>query len=144
MPVLTVVYARSHTIGGLLIRYADRFGKWSHCGVVTPKKTVIEARAFHSVVETPLLEFFKRYSASEYRHFECPQPEVGLQWARDQIGKGYDYWALLGLALRRGTWAEDDRWHCSELVEATLMQAGKRRFIDAPDIITPNISYMVI
>ena len=32
---LVVVYARSHSIGGLLIRHADRFGRWSHCGVVT-------------------------------------------------------------------------------------------------------------
>lgn len=141
---LVVAYARSHTVGGLLIRHADRFGRWSHCGVVTEQATVIEARAFHGVVETPAREFFDRYPVVEFRNIRCPDPTLGALWARNQVGKGYDYGALLGLALRRKSWAEDDRWQCAELVEATLVKAGKRRFIDAPDVISPNLSYMVI
>lgn len=141
---LVVVYARSHTLGGLLIRHADRFGRWSHCGIVTERNTVIEALAFKGVVETPAADFFSRYPVVEFRNVACPDPAVGELWARNQVGKGYDYAALLGLALRRGSWADDGRWHCSELVEAALVQAGKRRFIDAPAVISPNLSYMVI
>lgn len=141
---LVIVYARSHTVGGLLIRHADRFGRWSHCGIVTPESTVIEARAFRGVVETPAAEFYARYPTVEFRNLDCPDPARGVLWARNQVGKGYDYAALLGLALRRGSWAEDDRWHCSELVEAALAEAGRRRFIDAPAVISPNLSFMVI
>lgn len=141
---LVVAYARSHTLGGVLIRHADRFGRWSHCGVVTDPATVIEARAFKGVVETPLREFVRRYPAVEFRNIACPAPAVGLVWLRRQLGRGYDYGALLGLALRRQSWADDDRWHCSELVEAALAQAGRRRFIDSPAVISPNLSYMVI
>jgi uncharacterized protein YycO len=141
---LVIVYARSHTIGGLLIRHADRFGRWSHCGVVTPESTVIEARAFHGVVETEASEFYNRYPTVEFKNVVCPDPLRGVLWTRNQVGKGYDYPALAGLALRRGSWADEDRWHCSELVEAALVQAGKRRFLDAPAVISPNLSYMVI
>lgn len=144
MTSLAVVYARSHTIGGLLIRHADRFGRWSHCGIVTPDNTVIEALALRGVVETPAAQFYARYPALEFRNIACADPLRGVQWARDQLGKGYDYTALLGLALRRGSWADEDRWHCSELVEAALAQAGKRRFIDSPAVISPNLSFMVI
>lgn len=45
MPHLNVVYARSHTPGGLLIRARDPFGRWSHCAILTDAGTAIEALA---------------------------------------------------------------------------------------------------
>lgn len=141
---LVIVYGRSATLGGLLIRHADRFGRWSHCGVVTPENTVIEALAFRGVVETPAAEAYARYTRIEFANIDCPDPGAGVRWARSQVGRGYDYAALVGLALRRKSWAEDGRWHCSELVERALAEAGRRRFRDSPAIISPNLSFMVM
>lgn len=145
MSTITVVYARSHNIGGLLIRHADRWGRWSHCGIVSERNTVIEALAFKGVVETPVDDFFERYEAGRTAivSIKCAEPEVGLLWAKAQIGKGYDYLAVLGSAIRE-SWQEPDRWMCSELVESTLAAAGNRRFRDGPARISPNLSYMVI
>jgi uncharacterized protein YycO len=148
MPVLTAVYARSHTIGGLLIRNADLVSRrWSHCGICTDHNTVIEALAFKGVVETPWAEFVDRYSGVTQRTFkevQCRDPEMGQRWARTQIGKGYDYLALLGITLGRTSWQQDKRWHCSEFVESVFSVSGARRFLDHPSVISPNLSYMVI
>lgn len=148
MPVLTAVYARSHTLGGLLIRNADLTSRrWSHCGICTLNDTVIESVAFKGVIETPWEDFAKRYSGVSQRTFkevQCKDPELGLRWARHQVGKGYDYFALLGLSLRRSSWQQDDRWHCSEFVESAFAVAGARRFLDHPSVISPNLSYMVL
>lgn len=146
MPKLYVVYARSHTIGGLVIRHTERWGRWSHCGVVVDDgSAVVEARAFHGVVSTPLQAFKRRYAHSRMalKTVNCPDPLAGEAWVKAQIGKPYDYGAVFG-ALVRESWQDDDRWMCSELVEAALVQAGARRFVDVPSRISPNVSFMVI
>jgi uncharacterized protein YycO len=141
---LAVLYARSITLGGLIIRHRDPFGRWSHCGLMTNDGTVIEARVMRGVTETPLADFLLRYS--EHRidktHIDCPDPAAGLSWARKQIGKPYDWRSVVGLGLR-ASWNEDDSWQCAELVEAALTHAGRARFRPCPSRITPNISWMV-
>lgn len=144
MPDLVVAYCRSATLGGFLIRNADRWGHWSHCGLLTPDETVIEARAFHGVVEVPRSEFAQRYysGALSYATIECPDPAAALSWARAQVGKGYDYGAVLGNLVRE-SWQDDSRWTCSELIEGALAQGGRARFRDAGWRISPNLSAMV-
>ena len=145
MPSLTVVYARSHTVGGLLIRFRDPFGRWSHCGVVTERQTVIEAESFKGVVETDIQEFVSRYKSAAYAfvEVECPNPQAGIDWYRGQVGRGYDYLGILGLALRTG-WEDRNKWQCAEGVETSLIHAGKNRFRNQPSFISPSLSYMVI
>lgn len=142
MPALTVIYSRSRTLGAPLIRHADRFGRWSHCGILAPDGWVIESRAFHGVAETPWAEFIDRVSHHELRSIACPDPDAAIAFARSQIGKGYDYRAILGLAMRN-SWEEPDRWHCAELVEAALVAGGRRRFLSEAWRISPNMSFIV-
>lgn len=144
MAALVVAYCRSPSIGGFLIRNADRWGRWSHCGLLTPEATVIEARAFHGVVETPRSEFVRRYvrGAMEFVAVDVVDPAAAYAWAREQVGKGYDYGAILGNVLRE-SWQDDSRWECSELVEMAIAKAGRERFRDAPWRISPNLSFMV-
>ena len=47
--------------------------------------------------------------------------------AASQIGKPYDYTAILGLGLRRD-WQEEDAWFCSELVAWAFQHAGEPLF----------------
>lgn len=146
MAKLTVIYARSATLGGVLIRARDPFGKWSHCAVMTDDHSVIEAESLKGVVETPLGDFLARYPGQTQREFvevECPDPSAGIAWARTQVGKGYDYLAIFGL-LTRGSWQSDGRWMCSELAERTLIESGRSRFRDFPHHISPNLSWMTL
>jgi hypothetical protein len=143
MQFANIIYARSHSLGGILIRNHEAFGRWSHCGLMTPDNTVLESRAFHGVTETPHREFVGRYPFSCIVSIDCPRPELAIGWFRDQLGKGYDYLAILGLLARR-SWQEDDRWHCCEAVEMALTVGGHQRFRDSPWRISPNASYMVI
>lgn len=140
---LQVVYSRSHSIGGIAIRFLDRFGQWSHCGIVSHEGTVIEAVAFKGVIETPLVKYYARYAAFHIVQIPCDNPEGAIEFARSQIGKPYDYWGAIGIAVRRKSWSDEDAWQCSELVEASLKSAGRTRFRNDPAVITPNISFMV-
>lgn len=149
MGVLRVIYARSHTLGGLWIRHHDNVAprRWSHSGAIVDtgpgEPFVIEARAFHGVTQTPLDEFIERYSATEIVEYEAPDPKAGDEWACAQIGKRYDYLAVFGRAFRT-SWQDEGSWHCQELNEQRLVLAGARRFRSEPALITPNLGYMVI
>lgn len=46
-----------------------------------------------------------------------------LEFARAQIGKPYDWKAIVGFIIRRD-WMNDNSWTCSELVTFTFLQAG--------------------
>lgn len=142
MSHLNVVYCRSHTLGGLLIRAASWWEQWSHCGIVTPKATIIEARAFKGVVESDLDEFVQRYSELEVVKVACPDPAAAIEFARMQIGSGYDYGAIAEFVLRAGL-NKRKRWHCVELVETALVAGGRDRFRREPHRVSVAQSYMV-
>lgn len=139
----TIIYSRSWTIGSPLIRHADRWGQWSHCGVVVPDGRVIEARAFHGVVATPRRDFDKRASSQEVVHITVPDLDAGLAWLDQQVGKGYDYAGILGNAFRQN-WHDPERWQCAELVEAFLASCGRARFRADAWRISPNMSWSVL
>lgn len=140
----TVVYARSHSVGGVWIRWHDNVapGRWSHVGVVVGDQ-VIESRAFSGVTVGPLAEFVSRYPKHEFVDYVVPNPSAGREWLVRQIGAGYDYLAIFGRMFRR-SWQSEGRWHCQELVEGYLRAAGRQRFRDSPAHITPNLGYMVL
>ena len=143
MSTLIAVYSRSATLGGLLLRYSDRWGGWSHCGVVTPQNTIIEARAFHGVVESSMAEFVGRCSHCEFTRIDVPDADAGVAWAREQLGKPYDYGAVAG-NLFRESWQDDDKWECSELLEGAVAKAGRPRFRQQTWRISPNLSWSVL
>lgn len=142
MDQITVVYSRSRSIGGLLIRAASWWEQWTHCGIVTEDYSVIEARAFHGVVETPWDEFRDRYTTLERVRVNCPAPQSGIAWARSRLGSGYDYGALAEIVLRNPM-QDGDRYQCAELVESALIAASRFRFRKQPHQVTVAQSYMV-
>lgn len=62
-----------------------------------------------------------RYSKIE--QFTAPGIEKAYEWAKTQIGKPYDYSAILGTALNRD-WHDLARWFCSELVIVSFEEVG--------------------
>ena len=144
MSTATIVYSRSFGITTPLIRHADRWGRWSHAGIVTPGlQNVVEARALRGVVVTPYVEFVERATQHDVVEIEVPDLAAGLAWLEPQIGKGYDYRAVAGHLFRQ-SWEDEDRWHCAELVEAFLAACGRRRFRHSAWRISPNNSWSVV
>lgn len=144
MPDVRVVYARSRDPGSLLVRAASWWAPWSHVGLVTPEGTVIEARALHGVVETPLADFERRVSAHRIVEVACPDPDAALEFARSQIGSGYDWGAVVAFISRRLGRGTETRWQCAELVEMALKVGGARRWRVPVDRVTPRQSWMVM
>lgn len=139
----TIVYSRSRSLSTVLIRGADRWGRFSHCGVVTPNDTVIEARLLGGVIETPRDKFNARASHQELVHIPVFDLDAGLEWLSSQRGKGYDVLAILG-NIARESWQDEDRWQCAELVETFLTKCGRPRFRPDAWRISPTQSWSVL
>jgi uncharacterized protein YycO len=140
--IVKVIYCRSRNLGSWMLRTA-LWSKWSHCAIVTPEKTVIEAAAFHGVREVPFDGFIAQHSACGVRVVSVPDARAALRFARAQIGKPYDWQGVFGLALRDDAWQDDSAWFCSELVEAVLAHGGRQRFVNDAQRVTPQHSWMV-
>ncbi len=87
---------------------------WSHVALVDGD-TVIEATAAHGVRRTLLMDALSHARDFAFADIACADPAAAIAAAASQIGKPYDYSALLGLYLHRD-WQQDDAWFCSELV----------------------------
>lgn len=146
MAAARIIYARSHTLPGLLIRHFDGAGRrhWSHAGIVVgsdhEETMVIEARFLGGVQRTTLRSFIERYSRTQTVVYEVPDLEAGYRWLAAQAGKPYDWTAVLGHLARRD-WSDEERWHCQELAEGFLAACGLRRWRPAPHLITPNAGF---
>lgn len=138
-----ILVGRSLTLGGEIIRMFDNgvSHHWSHGAVLLPgHQEVIDSRALHGVQRRDHQEFHLQYSRSRLVSFEVPNAAAGYLWLAQQVGKSYDYLAVLGRLARRG-WQDDSRWHCWELVEGFLAASGLHRWRDQPQRITPNMGY---
>lgn len=85
---------------------------WSHVDFVLPDGNLLGARLKGGVqVRKPGYAPFSRTLV-----LECPDaPERVYDFALSQVGKPYDWWAIVGMGLRHD-WRDPARWFCSELV----------------------------
>lgn len=114
MQYIPVIFGRNHKVGSLLIRLVCR-SRWSHVGIVINGTHVLESIAFKGVVITPIEEFKKRYSSIEEAEMPAINKKLAILKAMTEVGKNYDYYALLGILLRT-KWGSANKWFCSELV----------------------------
>lgn len=138
---MQVVYCRRLNLGSLLLR-TGMWSSWSHCAILTPDNTAIEAAAFEGVVERPYADFIADKSEFSLKTIEVPDDAAAIAWARTQIGKPYDWLGAIGIALHR-EWQQDDSWFCSELVEGAAVRGGRQRFVNQAQRVTPQSSWMV-
>jgi uncharacterized protein YycO len=125
MPSIRLLFTTTSKPFSAAIR-ALTWSRWSHVAIIDGD-TVIEAAALQGVCRTPLraaIEHAREYASGYLR---CANPQAVIEAAASQIGKPYDYTAILGLGLRRD-WQEDDAWFCSELVAWSMAQAGTPLF----------------
>lgn len=129
MTAMRVVFSRPKTLTSWLIRLLT-FSKWSHVALVDGA-LVYEAR-YPKVQVTPLAEFLKRNRDFEYRTIEGDPRLI-----RAEVGKPYDWLAVLAMLNPWREWNTDDKWFCSELVAhatGTFSDVGR---------VTPQMLYLI-
>lgn len=99
---------------------------WSHVALVDGDD-VIEATAPAGVRRFPVIQAVAHAKRGQVVDLPCRDPRAVIEAAASQIGKSYDYTAIVGLGLHRD-WQEDDAWFCSELVAWSFAQAGESLF----------------
>ena len=99
----------------------------------------------NGVRDTLMVEFVARYPTLEYRPLDIDPEQLGPSraWLRAQVGKPYDWTALLSWIVRRD-WQEPDAWFCSELSEAFIGAWARPRFREAVSRVTPRHQDMLI
>lgn len=59
------------------------------------------------------------------RTYLVPNLEMGIAWAREQIGKDYDIKGAFGVAIAPGRdWSSEEDWFCYEFAAAFLKACG--------------------
>ena len=105
---------------------ACTWSNWSHVAVIDGDE-VIEATAPAGVRRFPVVQAIDHAKRGQIVELPCRDPGAVIAAAASQLGKPYDYTAVLGLGLKRD-WQQDDSWFCSELVAWAFEQAGEPLF----------------
>lgn len=108
-----------------LIR-AVTWGRWSHVALsLDGGETVYEATGQHGVTLTPVSALIAR--SSEFRVVEIDVPDEVVPRLKaeaiKELGKGYDWMGIFGIAIHRD-WQNDQDWWCSEYFAIIFQRAG--------------------
>lgn len=120
-----VMFSTTGSLFSATIR-ALSWSEFSHCAIVDGD-SIIEAHALHGVIRTPMSEAVARNRRTVLVDLPCVDPQAVIDAAAGQIGKPYDWTAILGLGLSRD-WQNDDAWFCSELVAWSFDAGGSPLF----------------
>ncbi|NLR73597.1 YiiX/YebB-like N1pC/P60 family cysteine hydrolase [Leeia aquatica] len=139
--MITLLFTTSYHPLSAVIR-ATTWSRWSHVALQAGDM-IIEAAAPGGVVKRKLADAIQHARDHELVQLPCRNPIKVLQAASSQIGKRYDYSAIVGLWLHRD-WQDDHRWFCSELIAWAFQEAGEPLFRpDAVRRITPQHLYLL-
>ena len=122
--MVEIFFSDGDSLSAKFIRF-NTWSKYCHVGFYDRKAgTVIDSRIDRKGVREYSLDKLKEdYPRILFRTLP-DVPNNVLEIARSQLGKPYDWTALLGIGMHRN-WQEDDRWFCSELVAWSCLQSGK-------------------
>jgi len=141
MTIISLLFSTRANPFSALIR-ATTWSRWSHVALIDGD-TVIESVALKGVRRVPLAEALSHAKASARVDLPCRNPAALIAAATSQIGKPYDYAAIVGLGLHRD-WQEDDSWFCSELIAWAAEQAHSPLFrSESVRRITPEHLWML-
>lgn len=122
MTSVRLMFSTSRLPLSAVIRAAT-WSRWSHVALVDGS-TVIEATVLHGVRRVGLADAIAKAADYAFADLVARDPASVIAAAAGEIGKPYDYTALLGLALRRD-WQAPGAWFCSELVAWAFEAAGQ-------------------
>ncbi len=136
-----LIFSTSNDLFGFAIRTAT-WSDWSHVALIDGD-CVIEAVAPQGVRRVNLATVIQSYTHHEICYFPCFDSGKILKAAASQLGKPYDYTAVLGIGMHRD-WQEKDSWFCSELAAWAFDQAGEPLFrAEVMRRVTPNHLWMI-
>ena len=99
------------------------WSKYSHVGLLFSDDKIVDTTLRKGVSEKTLEHYLTRYKNVKI----CEVPNVDeakvKEFAYSQIGKKYDWTAIVGFVARRD-WTKEDNWFCSELVAVALHKGG--------------------
>lgn len=116
---MKIHFCKSKDIGGFLIRLIT-FSRWNHVAIQVGD-VVYEAVAFKGVIRTPKSSW--SWHRVETVALGPDGNSVAQKFLEAQLGKDYDWMALIALPFRR-KWQEPHKWFCSELAAKALQLAG--------------------
>lgn len=135
---MRLIFARRRTLGSVLIRWFT-WSAWSHVAVTFDGHTIIDATLKHGGVKLHgWREFMDEYPDRMLVNVALPDEEAAHAWLLAQLGKRYDWTALVGLVMRSRRWADPSAWFCSELVAAAIAAGGLPLFSEEVARITPR------
>lgn len=120
MQTISLLLSTSHHPMRMVIRACIR-SSWSNVALIDGDE-MIEAAAPVGVRRFPLVQAIDHANRGQIIELPCRDPQSVIAAAASQIGKPYDYTALLGPGLHRD-WQKDDAWFCSELGAWSFAQA---------------------
>ena len=115
------------------------WSRWSHSAIYDDQTGLVYDTTFFGggCKVTPYDQWARHYSTIEVRDIKLERPyNEAVQWLEEQVGKPYDWTAVLGIGLHRD-WQEDDRWFCSEHTESFISLFSTARF---RTVFTPRIT----
>lgn len=113
-------FCRSNCIGGRLIRLVT-FSHWNHVAIELDGY-VYEALGSKGVIKTSC-DRWGGWAAVHTVSIDAHSELDMRLFLERQVGKPYDWIALLALPFRKD-WQREDKWFCSELFAAALVQGG--------------------
>ena len=135
-------FATDNSAGGLLIRYGTRCD-WSHVDAVLPDGRLLGARISGGVqIREP---GYEKFAATRRMAIETDLANDIYANLYSQIGKPYDWRAIIAFGLGDRDWREEDSWFCSELQIWAVEKAGFfSRQLDIPtDRLSPRDQWLL-
>lgn len=99
------------------------FSKWNHVAIEVGG-IVYEARAWYGVTKTTFEELSSRQNKIYTKEVHGLDGQAVRNFCEDQVGKKYDYRAIVALPFKRD-WGREFEWFCSELGTKALISGGR-------------------
>lgn len=127
---MRVVLVRAHSVGSLAIR-ARLWENWSHAAVITEPGWVIDSTFKAGGVRVRRLADVLAH-ASAYKVIDLPVPDeaAAQRFLHEQVGKPYDWRAILGWITSDRDWADETAWFCFELAAGAAKAGGLDKWRD--------------
>lgn len=100
--------------------------RYVHAALLAPNGRLIESVGFRGVRMIEFDPFARKVEYFSVPSMSEEQWKVAWDWARNQIGKGYDWRGVLRFVYKKPAFGENGngRFFCSELVHAAIACAG--------------------
>lgn len=118
---MRVHFCKSNDVGGLIIRLFT-FSRWNHVAIEIGG-IVYESVVAGGVRRVPARYFPRMWDESKTVKVAVDNPARLKQFLDGQVGKPYDWLAIVALPFRK-SWHGKDKWFCSELVAEALIAGG--------------------